>query len=331
MRFSRPIILTALAFAATVTGCSAQNSPAAMTPELKRRVEINLRQKYTNIPLEVQFEFGERKPSDISGYDLLPVTLSNGERRSTLEFLISRDNHSLARLEKVDISSTPDQKVSLAGRPVRGNPNAKVTIINFDDFQCPYCQRMHEQLVTDVLTTYGDKVKVVYKDYPLGIHPWAAHAAVNANCIAAQDAKAYWAYADWVHANLDDLNRNSKGEKRPLVEQTNKLDEGARAVAKQATLDGPRVEACLKKQDLTAVKSSIAEGEALQIDSTPTLFVNGERVNGAYPMEQFRPVLERALRAVGETVPVPPEPKSEPKPEPKPAPKSAAKPGPPKK
>ncbi len=59
------------------------------------------------------------------------------------------------------------------GRPVRGNPDAKVTIVNYDDYECPFCSRLHTTLIQDILPQYGDKIKIVYKDYPLPMHPWA--------------------------------------------------------------------------------------------------------------------------------------------------------------
>ena len=65
------------------------------------------------------------------------------------------------------------KKIDLAGRPVRGNPDAKVTIVNYDDFECPFCSRMHSTLMSEILPQYGDKIKIVYKDYPLSMHPWA--------------------------------------------------------------------------------------------------------------------------------------------------------------
>jgi protein-disulfide isomerase len=292
-----------------LTGCSAQ-TPAATSgdADLNRRIELQLRSRYTRIPTEAQFSYGERKPSEMTGYDMLPVTLSIGEQKQTLEFLISKDNKTLARLEKFDVAKLPAEDVDLKGRAVRGNPDAKVTIINFDDFQCPYCAMMHERLVREVLPTYGDKLKIIYKDFPLGNHPWAVRAAVNANCIGSQNGKAYWDYADKVHGSLESISANDKGTRRPLAESHSKLDELAQEVGKTNSLNSNMLSSCIKKQDDSAVKASLAEGEKLAIDSTPTLFVNGERISGAIPFEDFQVVLDRALIAAGVTPPVKPKP-----------------------
>ena len=88
------------------------------------------------------------------------------------------------------------------GVPSAAIPNAKVTVINFDDLECPYCARMHEELFPATLERYKDKVRFVYKDDPLTeIHPWAMHAAVDANCLAAQNGTVYWAYVDYLHSH----------------------------------------------------------------------------------------------------------------------------------
>ena len=179
-RFLAPFVFLA------VIGCSAQSPTAATPAALDRRIQNQIRSQL-GVPPNVDITLGQRKASDISGYDTLPVTLSSGERKMNIELLVSQDNKTLARLEKFSLTDDVMAKIDLAGRPVRGNPNAKVTILNYDDFQCPFCARMHETLMKDILKIYGENVRIIYKDYPLiTIHPWAMHAAINANCLNAQ-------------------------------------------------------------------------------------------------------------------------------------------------
>ncbi len=273
-------------------GCRAQ-SPAP-SPELSRRIENVLRQKF-DLPPSVNITLGTRKPSDIAGYDQLPVTLASGTRSQVYEFLISKDDKNLAQLTKIDLSKDPLAVIDLKGRPVRGNPDAKITIINYDDFQCPFCAQFHKTLVTQLMPEYGNNIKIIYKDYPLfKIHPWAIHAAVDANCLNAQNAAAYWSYADSVHASARDISGKS-----PLTEQFKALDTAARDQTKKSGLDEGRMESCLKANDEAAVYSSVKEGDALGIDSTPTMYINGERVSGAMPPDYFHLVLDRAMREAG--------------------------------
>jgi protein-disulfide isomerase len=214
-----------------------------------------------------------------------------------------KDHKTLAHLEKIDISQDLMSKIDVKGRPVRGNANAKVTIVNFDDFECPFCSRMHSTLFPNLLKTYGDKIKVIYKDYPLvEIHPWAMRAAIDGNCLADQNGDAYWEFADYIHANQKAIAPAGEGEKN-WSESFTKLDALAKDQAAKHSLDKQKLEACVKKQDESGVRASMAEAEKLGVDSTPTLFVNGERLSGAVPEPELRAILDRALIAAGQTAP----------------------------
>jgi len=132
--------LLALCLAA---GCRAQipaSTPGGANDaaDLNRRIEVMVRAQY-NVPPEYKVELGTRKPGKIGGYDELPVTLTRGEKKTTVDFLIASDNKTLARLETFDLAKDPVFSINIAGRPMRGNPDAKVTIVNFDDLECPYC------------------------------------------------------------------------------------------------------------------------------------------------------------------------------------------------
>ena len=283
--------------AATI-GCKAQET-GIKDPVLARRIEILVRSKFT-IPSDYTVTLGARKPSDIPGYDKLQMTVAKGTRSSNIDFLISTDNKSLARLETFDLSKIPAENIPIADRPIRGNPAAKVTVINFDDLECPYCARMHEQLFPATLERYKDKVRFVYKDDPLTeIHPWALHAAVDSNCLAAQNGSAYWGYVDYLHAHGQEVT----GPDRNAQKSNEMLDKIAREQGKIFALDGAKLDACLQKQDETAVRASMDEAESLGVEGTPFLFVDGERINGAMPAEQVWAVIDRALRAAGEEPP----------------------------
>ena len=271
---------------------------------LNRRIEIQLRSQYS-IPPTVDISVGETKPSDMPGFDTLPVVLKVGTRNTTLEFLLSKDKKTLAHLEKFDVATDPTAKIDLTGRPVRGNKDAKVTIINFDDFECPFCAHMHQTLNKQLLLIYGDKIRIIYKDYPLfPIHPWADHAAVDANCLNAQSSKAYWNFADYVHSNQSSITLNKdKGEKRPLPEQMAELDRLTLEQGKKDSLDQSQLQACVKGQDDSKVTASAKEGDELGVDSTPTMFINGEKISGDVPLEGMMIIINRALRSAGVAIP----------------------------
>jgi len=282
-------------------GCKAQT---ASDPVLDRRIEVTVRSQY-NIPQDYNVVLGARKPSSFSGYNDLPVTLSHGTHTQVVEFLISTDGKKLARLETFDLTKEPGSDIDVAGRPIRGNPTAKVTVINFDDLECPYCARMHQALFPATLQRYRNQVRFIYKDFPLSeIHPWAMHASVDANCIAEQNADVYWTYVDYLHSHSDEVNGSDHDQAKSVAA----LDRIARQEATIGRLDSAKLDACLAKQDESEVNSSIKEGSALGVDGAPALFINGERITGAIPEEQVWMAIDRALRAAGEKPPDAPGP-----------------------
>lgn len=255
------------------------------------------------VPPDWQVNIGARSKSDIAGFDTVPVTFSSSSdptKKQTLNFLISKDGNTLARLSKWDLSKDLSENISTSSRPMRGNPEAKVTIINFDDLECPYCARMHAQLFPDTIDRYKGLVKIVYKDFPLiEIHPWALRAAIDANCLAVQNTPAYWNYVDYLHTHGEDIT----GPQRDPVKSAAMLDKLARDEGQRSKLDSAKLDACLAKQDDTPVRASMKEGDALGVDGTPTLFINGERLSGALPESQVWMSIDRALKAEGITPP----------------------------
>jgi len=279
-------------------GCSAQSAP----PEVVRLIQRQVRAFYA-LPPEIKVEVGPLRPSEFSDYDQLTITFDNNGKKQNLDFLLAKDHKTLLRMTRVDL--TKDQyaetmkRIDVTGRPTRGNKDAKVVAVNYDDFECPFCSRMHEALFPVLFKEYGDRVLFIYKDYPLvEIHPWATHAAVDANCLAAQNNDAYWAFADYVHGNQDEIKKESG-----IAAQIAMVDTIATEQGKKHNVDAARLEACIKAQDDKAVKTSAHEGDLLGVDATPTMFVNGEKVSGALPVEQLEAIFDRALAEVGVAAP----------------------------
>jgi protein-disulfide isomerase len=287
-------------------GCSAQSKTPAPA-DVAQKVERQVR-SYFNIPPDVQIKLGPRTPSEFPNYDNITITLSQGGKSQPVDFILSKDGRSLIRLTKMDLTKDPYadtmKKIDVAGRPVRGNPDAKVTIVNYDDFECPFCSRMHSTLMSEILPQYGDKIKIIYKDYPLSMHPWAIHAANDANCLAKENGKSYWEFADYVHGN----QRAISGGQNNLQQAFGELDRITFDIGKKNGADANRLQACVKAQADGAVKSSMAEGDSVGVNATPTMFVNGERLEGALDTDQVRAALDQQLLAAGVKPPPPPAP-----------------------
>jgi protein-disulfide isomerase len=278
----------------------AQQAPTQpLQVTLERKIELMVRSKF-DVPGNCEIKIGSRTASSVPGYDTLRVTVSQGNKSTEVDFLISNDNRTLAQLEKFDLDSNPALLIDARDRPIRGNPNAPVTVVNFDDLECPVCAYMHQQLFPAALDRYGNEVRFIYKDNPLtDMHPWALHAAVDATCLANQGADAYWSYIDYVHAHIEEVN----GESRDLPKSFSKLDQIASEQAENAGLESPGLQACLKKQDEAPVRQSMREAAGLGLDFTPALFVNGEEVRGFTTVDNIWKVIDRALRESGNNPP----------------------------
>jgi len=295
--------LAALLVLILAAGCKAQTPPPAPPdPVLDRRIEVQVRTQF-ELPEDVSITIGARAPSQFPGYETLPITLARGSKSQVVNFLISNDNATLAHLNTFDLTKDPTDAIPIAGRPVRGNPAARVTVVNFDDLECPYCARMHQELFPSTLDHYKDLVRFVYKDDPLTeLHPWAMHAAVDANCLATQSPDVYWTYVDYLHGHADEVT----GSGNDLAKSIATLDRIARQEATLGKLNGTPLDACIAKQDQTQIQASAKLASDLGNVGTPAVYVNGERVNGgAVPQNELWMAIDRALRAAGEQPPPP--------------------------
>jgi protein-disulfide isomerase len=291
-------------------GCVAQTNSSAPTgssapSDISRKIERQVRSNY-NIPSEVNITVGAlTASSDWPNYDSVTVTIGDEPgKKSDYKFLVSKDRNTMLRMVKFDLSKDPFaetmSKIDITGRPTRGAKSAKVLVVNFDDFECPFCSRMHATLFPEIFKEYGDRVTFVYKDYPLvDIHPWATHAAIDANCLAAQNTDAYWDFADYIHGNQREVSSEKTPDARLAA-----IDKLTMLQGQKHNVDAVKLQSCIKKQDDSAVKASTAEGDTVGVSATPTMFVNGEKIDGAVPIENVRAVLDRALRDAGQSVPV---------------------------
>lgn len=282
-------------------GCVAQSTP----PDVARKIERQVRSYYT-LPADVKITVGDITPnSDLPGYDGVSVTIDSGEGKSKdYKFLIAKDRSNMLRVTKFDLTKDPFgevmSKINVTGRPSRGAKGAKIVVVNFDDFECPYCAAMHKMLFPEILKEYGDRVTFIYKDYPLAeIHPWAIHAAVDANCLAAQNTDAYWDFADTIHANKRDVDNEKTPEARFEA-----IDKIAVLQGQKHNLDVTKLQACVKAQDDGAVRASMKEADGIGVNATPTLFINGQKIDGAVPASEIRAALDNALKDAGLPVPV---------------------------
>ena len=174
----------------------------------------------------------------------------------------------------------PRVEVASAGHPSIGPANAPITIVEFSDFQCPFCKRV-EPALKQVREKYGDNVRLVYMDYPLPMHDHAIDAAKAGRC--AEEQGKFWQYHD---AMFTDQNKESPAD--------------LKAIAKNLGMDTAKFDTCFDQAKTEAgVKADLEQGKALGIDGTPAFFINGRMLAGAQPAESFNKIIDEDLASKG--------------------------------
>jgi protein-disulfide isomerase len=170
----------------------------------------------------------------------------------------------------------PRQRIAAADGVVRGPASAPIEVIEFSDFQCPYCFRANPT-VKQVLSTYGDRIRFVYRNYPLNSHPNARPAAEAAQCAAEQGQ--FWAYHD-----------------RLFADQSKLSDGDLKQSAADLGLDAGKFNTCVDSHKYSArVEADIKAGNEAGVNGTPAFFINGRMLSGAQPFEEFKRVIDEEL------------------------------------
>ena len=304
MRSFRFVVLLVVA----LTACGPADSQSS-SDDADRRARIA-----ENLKLEVgalrerAVEVTELAPSDVAGLDRGAFTVDG----QSYPFLVTRDDTRLFILaaDPIDASRSPEEVAAVLadeaeaaaqeaaaradalaeatrGLPSRGRPDAPVTVVEFSDFQCPYCQRA-ATTVEALVDRHPDDVRLVYVHFPLGNHPWARPAAIASTCAAAQDGAAFW--------TLHDLYFQ---EQRALTPE-NVIDRSRTALAASG-LDLDLWAACATdpaspayQEAAGSVDTQVALGERYGVRGTPAFFVNGQSLSGAQPLEAFEAAVEAA-------------------------------------
>jgi protein-disulfide isomerase len=259
-------------------------APDTVTPKIdKQKLEAYVRYAEGFSP-EVKISIDDPAPSPFTGYYRVLVHLTAGTHKLDRLYYANPNGDQLINgsIWKLNESPFIDTLEHLpADGPFLGPSSAKVTIVVFSDFECPYCRGLAKTLRDNIPQNYPTDVRIVFKDFPIdAIHKWARAASEAAHCLGSQKPGAFWAFHDWVF------------EHQQEVSETN-LRDHVLTLAKQQNLDVPRVSSCMANH-ATAQEVSQNEqiGAALQISQTPTMFVNGRMLSGAVPWQTLDNVIK---------------------------------------
>ena len=282
-------IACALASFGVLMPLAAQNAPvrgaaqtsASATPagggdsqeQLLKSAEAFIRDLYAWGP-DFKLSFGPLTQAPLPDFYKVRINVSFNGQSDSGEVFVSKDGKTFLHGEIFDMRHDPfadtRAKLNVAGNPSVGPDDAPVTVVEFADFQCPHCREFHEAFAA--IREKFPQVKLVYKDFPLTtIHPWAETAAIGARCAFQQSPAAFWKMHDAIFNDQQIILPSTISDK--LVQYA--TDEG---------LNADQFKACVASPEAAkAVDANHADGMALGVNSTPTVYVNGRAVVGGDP------------------------------------------------
>jgi protein-disulfide isomerase len=264
---------------APAAGPAAKASPATPQSPLQKTIEAYLRNLYAFGP-DVEVTVSEPKDASMAGLLETSVSVKVGGNNEDAKFYVSKDGKYLVRGEVSELSKDPlaanRALMDLKDSPSVGDPKSAVTLVEFSDFECPVCRSLHD--IMRGITQNYPQVRVVFKDYPIEVlHPWARTAAIAGRCAYQQNPTAFWKMYDAIYDNQDIISAANAWMKMSEF-------------AGQAGLNADTFRACMAGPEAgAAVDASRANGQKLDVNSTPTIFVNGRRMVGAdaHLIEQY--------------------------------------------
>lgn len=276
------ILVSGLLFAAL---CFAQGSPAPKKSFLdKATLEAYVRHIFV-WPPRINVTVSDPKPSSIEGFLQTTVTGSMGAAAQSVNFFVSRNGEKIVQGVSFDVKENPFKSnidgLKTTFAPGLGTVGAPVVVVVFSDFQCPHCKDEAKMLRDNLVQTFSKEVRAYFKDFPLEqIHDWAKPAAIAGRCVYREDQAKFWDFHDWAFANQDKLT---------LATLRSRLE----GFLTDQKISAPPVMKCFDTKATEAdVESSAAEGRALEVNSTPTLFVNGRKLAGNLSWPQLKQIIE---------------------------------------
>ena len=259
-------------FLAAATALVAQ-TPAKKSSALdKATMEAYIRHLFV-WPPPIEMKIDDPKPGPMDGFYQVTVTGSQGNASQSETFYVSKDGQKILRGSVFDVSQNPFKdnldKLKTEFQPSFGTPGAPVVLVEFSDFECPYCKEEAKTLRDNLIKTYPKEVRLYYLDFPLEqLHPWAKTAAIAGRCIFHQSASTFWDYHDWIYEAQSDVT--AENLKSKILEYV-----------KGKQIDPLQLEHCMdSKATQPEIEKSIAEAKELGVPGTPTLFVNGRLLTG---------------------------------------------------
>jgi protein-disulfide isomerase len=287
--FRRSLIKGVFTLLLIVPAIAAGSGPTTATsPVPPDKIITYLRQRF-HIPDSVKVTLSDFRESIYQDFYQTDVVMDDGKDKRSEPFFVSKDGRYLVEGNIYTLDGDPYKEIgkliSLDDQPVQGPPNAPVTLVEYADLQCPMCANFHGMIENEIIPKYGDKLRVVFKEFPLSnIHDWALTAAIAAQCVYQINPEQYVAFRSLVYQNQVGMDADHIRDK--LLH-----------LAAEAGVDNMKLAACIDaKTSLPRVEASTREGQTLGIASTPTSFVNGHVVVGGPTLADISKIIDDALK-----------------------------------
>jgi protein-disulfide isomerase len=268
-------------------GCTSSTPASTPSESVNTDQLVKYYRKKNNLPPTAKLAVTGLHDSTIKGTKEGTLELGEGPGAQKVAFLASPDGRFVAFSTVEDVTVDPSKavmaKIDLKDQPAKGPADAKVTIVEYSDFQCPFCGRGYSTIENEVLKQYGDKVRFYYKSYPLPFHPWAKPGAIAAECAKQQKADAFWKLYKSFFENQGQMSKDNVKEKATEY----LADTGIDMNAWNDCFDNQKTAA--------AVDAQMAEGSSVGVRGTPGFIINGRLVSGAQPFESFKNVIDDEL------------------------------------
>ena len=260
----------------------------------KTKLEVYLRYIEGYTP-QVKLAIDDPAPSAYKDFFRVLVHLSMGEQKVGDRFYyVSSDGQHFFSGTLWDLTENPflDTLARLpSDGPSFGPPTAKVTIVVFSDFECPYCRAFAKTVRDSIPKKYPADVRVVFENFPIeSIHPWARAAAEAAHCLADQKNDAFWAFHDWIFEHQQEVNDAYQKQKAGFGAY---LKSKTLEIGNAQNLDAAKLGSCIDTHATAKrIEETIRAGRALQVQQTPTSFLNGRMIPGAAPWASLDAVIQ---------------------------------------
>ena len=273
--------------AALLAAAPALHAQGPTQPATRDKIIKYIRERFS-IPATIKVTMTDLRESAYPDFLETTITLDDGKDKRTQPLFVSKNMRYLVQGGIFNLGGDPREDIvrliSLQDQPTQGPAGAPVTLVEYSDLECPICAHLQEELETEIIPKYGDKLRVVFKEYPLvNIHDWALSGAIAAQCTYQIDSAKYVDFRTAVYKNQATITGDHARDQ--LLH-----------IAAEVGVDNLKLAACIdSKGSLPRVEANIQEGDALGVGQTPTSFINGRTLVGSPVASDFYKLIDEAM------------------------------------